>query len=57
MSATIKLKRGTEQDLASRNPRLAKGEPIIVFCNDGAVRLKIGNGVNYFNGQIGRAHV
>lgn len=39
-----KLKRGTEEAIHKLNPTLGAGEPIVVFCNDGAVRLKIGDG-------------
>lgn len=48
MPQTILLKRGSEEVLKSQNPKLKRGEPIVVFCNDGSIRLKIGNGRNYF---------
>lgn len=46
---TYKLKRGKETDLKQLNPLLLRGEPLTVFCNDGNIRLKIGNGTDYYN--------
>ena len=46
---TYKLKRGKETDLEQLNPLLLRGEPLTVFCNDGDIRLKIGNGTDHYN--------
>ena len=46
---TYKLKRGSEDAIARVNPVLEAGEPIVVFCNDGETRLKIGNGVDPYD--------
>lgn len=42
---TYKLKRGTEDLCSEYNPVLLRGEPIVIYCNDGCTRLKIGDGV------------
>lgn len=39
-----KLKRGTEEAIFEANPLLLAGEPLVVLCDDGIVRLKIGDG-------------
>ena len=46
---TYQLKRGNEDILKEKNPALQRGEPIIVFCNDGSVRFKAGDGINMYN--------
>lgn len=46
---TYKLKRGKEEAVNRANPLLLAGEPIVVYCNDGFTRLKIGDGVHYYN--------
>lgn len=52
---TYKLKRGREDAVNRNNPLLLAGEPIVVFCNDGKTRLKIGDGKHYYDelGWIG----
>ena len=42
---TYKLKRGTEDLCSEYNPVLLRGEPIVIYCNDGCTRMKIGDGV------------
>lgn len=42
---TYKLKRGSEDIVNEYNPVLLRGEPIVIYCNDGCTRLKIGDGV------------
>lgn len=44
MANIIKLKRGTDTALYQLNPTLAEGEPIVVFCTNGQIQLKIGDG-------------
>ena len=46
---TYKLKRGTDEALKRVNPILAAGEPIVVFCSNGQIQLKIGDGVTPYN--------
>lgn len=41
---TYQLKRGPQSVIESKNPILAEGEPIVIFCDDGSTRLKIGDG-------------
>lgn len=45
---TYKLKRGRQDAVERANPLLLAGEPIVVFCNDGKTRMKIGNGKDYY---------
>lgn len=45
---TYKLKRGKQDAVERANPLLLAGEPIVVYCNDGKTRLKIGNGRDYY---------
>ena len=44
ISMTYQLKRGTESAIETKNPILASGEPIIVFCPDNTTKLKVGDG-------------
>lgn len=44
-----RLKRGTEQKVFENDPILNAGEPIVVTCDDGIVRMKIGDGVRHYN--------
>lgn len=46
---TYKLKRGKEDAVNRANPLLLAGEPIVVYCNDGKTRLKIGDGKHYYS--------
>lgn len=43
-NVTYKLKRGTDEALKRLNPILAAGEPVVVFCSNGQIQLKIGDG-------------
>lgn len=43
-NVTYKLKRGADEALRRLNPILAAGEPIVVFCSNGQIQLKIGDG-------------
>lgn len=45
---TYKLKRGRQDAVERANPLLLAGEPIVVYCNDGKTRMKIGNGKDYY---------
>lgn len=44
-----KLKGGQEEAVELNNPFLERREPIVVYCRDGSTRLKIGDGVHYYN--------
>ena len=44
VSITYQLKRGLQSVIEAKNPILAEGEPIVIFCNDGSTKLKIGEG-------------
>lgn len=44
LSITYQLKRGEQSAIEAKNPVLAKGEPIVIWCDDGITRLKIGDG-------------
>lgn len=44
ISITYQLKRGLQSVIEAKNPILAEGEPIVIFCNDGSTKLKIGDG-------------
>lgn len=46
---TYKLKRGQEDAVNRANPFLEAGEPIVVYCNDGKTRLKIGDGKQLYD--------
>jgi hypothetical protein len=46
---TYKLKRGQQDAVDRANPFLEAGEPIVVFCNDGKTRLKIGDGKQLYD--------
>ena len=46
---TYKLKRGTDSALKQLNPVLQAGEPIVVFCSNGQIQLKIGDGQTPYN--------
>ena len=46
---TYQLRRGSQAVFESKNPILAAGEPVVVWCNDGIVRLKIGDGETPYN--------
>lgn len=46
---TYRLKRGQQKAVERVNPLLDAGEPIVVFCEDGKTRLKIGDGTHYYN--------
>lgn len=48
VSHTYKLKRGNEDAVLQANPLLERGEPIVVWLNDGTVKLKVGDGTNYY---------
>ena len=41
---TYKLKRGKQAAVEKANPLLSAGEPIVVYCEDGKTRMKIGDG-------------
>ena len=43
------LKGGVQAALEYENPKLDRREPIVVFCNDGNTRLKIGDGKRHYN--------
>lgn len=44
VNITYQLKRGLQSVIEAKNPILAEGEPIVIFCNDGSTKLKIGDG-------------
>lgn len=44
VNITYQLKRGLQSVIETKNPILAEGEPIVIFCNDGSTKLKIGDG-------------
>ena len=46
---TYHLKGGNEDAVNRANPLLDRREPIVVFCNDGITRMKIGDGVHRYN--------
>lgn len=46
---TYQLKRGQEDAVVRANPFLEAGEPIVVYCNDGKTRIKVGDGKNLYN--------
>ena len=46
---TYKLKRGKQAAVEKANPLLLAGEPIVVYCEDGKTRMKIGNGRDYYH--------
>lgn len=45
----FKLKGGEENVLIQVNPPLSRREPIVVFCEDGTTKLKIGDGEHTYN--------
>ena len=55
---TYQLKRGPQSVIEAKNPILAEGEPIVIFCEDGSTKLKIGDGqtpyleLDYVGGTI-----
>lgn len=55
---TYQLKRGPQSVIEANNPILAEGEPIVIFCEDGSTKLKIGDGqtpyleLDYIGGTI-----
>lgn len=55
---TYQLKRGPQSVIEAKNPILAEGEPIVIFCEDGSTKLKIGDGqtpyleLDYIGGTI-----
>ena len=52
---TYKLKGGEQEAVERNNPMLERREPIVVYCNDGVTRIKIGDGIHRYNelGWIG----
>lgn len=44
-----KLKGGEQEAVERNNPLLERREPIVVYCNDGITRMKIGDGVHRYN--------
>ena len=46
---TFKLKRGQQSAVEQANPLLQAGEPIVIFCNDGKTRFKVGDGYTLYN--------
>lgn len=58
VSITYQLKRGPQSVIEAKNPILAEGEPIVIFCEDGSTKLKIGDGktpyreLDYIGGTI-----
>ena len=46
---TYKLKGGEEDAVVRSNPFLERREPIVVYCNDGKTRMKVGDGVHHYN--------
>lgn len=44
----FQLKGGNEDSLLRNNPLLKRREPIVVFCNDGTTKMKIGDGVHTY---------
>lgn len=46
---TYQLKGGTQEAVEINNPLLARREPVVVFCDDGTTRIKIGDGVHHYN--------
>ena len=46
---TYQLKGGTQEAVELNNPLLARREPVVVFCDDGTTRIKIGDGVHYYD--------
>ena len=46
---TYHLKGGNEDAVNRANPLLDRREPIVVFCNDGITRMKIGDGVHRYD--------
>lgn len=49
LTHTYQLKRGKEDTLFKQNPLLERGEPIVIYFNDGTTGLKIGDGINAYN--------
>ena len=49
LSITYQLKRGEQAAIESKNPILAKGEPIVVWCDDGITRMKICDGTTAYD--------
>jgi hypothetical protein len=47
-SHTYQFKRGTEEAALAKNPLLLYGEPLVVKCSNGAIKLKIGDGINHY---------
>lgn len=45
---TYQLKGGTQEAVEFNNPLLARREPVVVFCDDGTTRIKIGDGIHYY---------
>lgn len=43
------LKGGEQIAVEYENPLLERREPIVVYCTDGATRMKIGDGVHKYN--------
>lgn len=43
------LKGGVQAALEYENPKLDRREPVVVFCDDGITRLKIGDGTTRYN--------
>jgi hypothetical protein len=58
VSITYQLKRGLQSVIEAKNPILAEGEPIVVFCDDGSTKIKIGGGktpymnLDYIGGTV-----
>lgn len=46
---TYQLKGGTQEAVELNNPLLARREPVVVFCNDGITRVKIGDGIHHYD--------
>ena len=44
LSLTCQVKRGKQEAFERKNPVLASGEPVVVWCKDGTTKLKFGNG-------------
>ena len=44
-----KLKGGEQEAVERNNPFLERREPIVVYCKDGTTRMKIGDGIHYYN--------
>lgn len=46
---TYRLKRGHQDAVERVDPLLDPGEPIVVFCNDGKTRMKVGDGTSRYS--------